>query len=44
MLVAHRDDDVVGVLQDLMQKENNSYVRMKSEQALKAMNASVGTF
>jgi hypothetical protein len=44
LLVAHRDDDVVGVLQDLMQKENNSYVRMKSEQALKAMNASVGTF
>jgi HEAT repeats/Putative zinc-finger len=44
MLVAHRDDDMVGVFQDLMQKENNSYVRMKSEQALKAMNASVGTF
>ncbi|HEY7391713.1 MAG TPA: HEAT repeat domain-containing protein [Bryobacteraceae bacterium] len=44
LLVAHRDDDVVGVLQDLMQKENNNYVRMKSEQALKAMNASVGTF
>ena len=44
LLVAHRDDDIVGVLQDLMQKENNSYVRMKSEQALKAMNASIGTF
>jgi hypothetical protein len=44
MLVSHRDDDMVGVLQDLMQKENNSYVRMKSEEALKAMNASVGTF
>jgi HEAT repeats/Putative zinc-finger len=44
MLVAHQNDDMVGVLQDLMQKENNNYVRMKSEQALKAMNASVGTF
>jgi HEAT repeats/Putative zinc-finger len=44
MLVAHQDSDMVGVLQDLMQKENNNYVRMKSEQALKAMNASVGTF
>jgi HEAT repeats/Putative zinc-finger len=44
LLVSHRDDYMVGVLQDLMQKENNSYVRMKSEEALKAMNASVGTF
>jgi hypothetical protein len=44
MLVAHRDDAIVGVLQDLMQKENNNYVRMKSEQALKEMNASIGTF
>jgi anti-sigma factor RsiW len=44
MLVAHHDDAIVGVLQDLMQKENNSYVRMKSEKALKEMNASVGTF
>ncbi|HEV3334151.1 MAG TPA: HEAT repeat domain-containing protein [Bryobacteraceae bacterium] len=44
VLVEHRDDDIVGVLQDLMQKEDNSYVRLKSEKALKAMNASVGTF
>ncbi|MBV8731260.1 MAG: HEAT repeat domain-containing protein [Acidobacteriia bacterium] len=44
LLTTHRDDAIVGVLQDLMQKENNNYVRMKSEQALKAMNASVGTF
>jgi HEAT repeat protein len=44
MLVAHQADDMVGVLQDLMQREDNSYVRMKSEQALKAMNASIGTF
>jgi hypothetical protein len=44
LLVEHHDDDIVGVLQDLMQKEDNSYVRLKSEKALKAMNASVGTF
>jgi len=44
LLVEHRDDNIVGVLQDLMQKEDNSYVRLKSEKALKAMNASVGTF
>ena len=44
MLVEHRDADIVGVLEDLMQKESNSYVRLKSEQALKAMNASIGTF
>jgi hypothetical protein len=44
LLVERHDDDIVGVLQDLMQKEDNSYVRLKSEKALKAMNASVGTF
>lgn len=44
LLVEHRDDAIVGVLQNLMQKENNSYVRLKSEQALKEMNASIGTF
>ncbi len=44
LLVEHRDDQIVGVLQDVMQKENNSYVRLKSEKALKAMNASIGTF
>ena len=44
LLVEHRDDAVAGVLQDLMQKENNTYVRLKSEKALKEMNASLGTF
>ena len=44
VLVERRNDDIVGVLQDLMQKEDNSYVRLKSEKALKAMNASIGTF
>jgi HEAT repeats/Putative zinc-finger len=44
LLVAQRDDATAGVLQDLLEKENNHYVRMKSEQALKEMNASIGTF
>ena len=44
LLVERHDDDIVGVLQNLMQKEDNSYVRLKSEKALKAMNASIGTF
>jgi hypothetical protein len=44
LLVAQRDDAMVGVLQGLVQKENNDYVRLKCEQALKDWNASVGTF
>jgi hypothetical protein len=44
LLVAHRDDSMVGVLQDVVQKEDNNYVRLKLEKALKEMNASVGTF
>lgn len=44
LLVAHRDDSVVGVLQGLVQREDNSTVRMKLEKALKDMNASIGTF
>jgi len=44
LLVAHRDDSVIGVLQGLVQREDNNTVRMKLEKALKEMNASVGTF
>jgi len=44
LLVQRPDDSIVGVLQNLMRKEDNSYVRLKSEKALKEMNASVGTF
>ena len=44
LLVAHRDDYMVGVLQSLVQKEDNNYVRLKCEKALKDMNASIGTF
>ena len=44
VLVAHRDDSLVGVLQGLVQREDNNSVRLKVEKALKDMNASIGTF
>jgi hypothetical protein len=44
LLVAHRDDSMVAMLQSLMQHEDNGYVRLKCEKALKEMNASIGTF
>jgi hypothetical protein len=44
LLVARHDDSMVGVLQNLVQKEDNNYVRLKCEKALKEMNASIGTF
>jgi hypothetical protein len=44
LLVAQRDDSMVGLLQNAVQKEGNSGVRLKCEKALKEMNASIGTF
>lgn len=44
LLVANRDDNMVGMMQGLVQKENNNSVRLKLEKALKDMNASIGTF
>jgi HEAT repeat protein len=44
LLTLRRDEAMVGVLQNLVQKEDNSYVRSKCTKALKEMNASVGTF
>ncbi len=44
LLVQHKDDASIPVLQQLVQKENNSYVRLKCQRALEEMNASVGTF
>jgi hypothetical protein len=44
LLVTRHDDSMVGVLQNLVQKDGNSAVRLKCEKALKDMNASVGTF
>jgi HEAT repeat protein len=44
LLIAHRDDSVVGVLQNVVQREDNNYVRSQCEKALKELNASLGTF
>lgn len=44
LLVANRDDNMVGMMQGLVQKENNDSVRRKLEKALRDMNASIGTF
>jgi hypothetical protein len=44
MLVASPDESMVGAIQGLVQRENNGYVRLKFEKALKEMNASIGTF
>jgi hypothetical protein len=44
LLVAHHDDNMVGVMQGLVQRENNDTVRRKLEKALRDMNASIGTF
>jgi hypothetical protein len=35
---------VVETLQELLRREDNSYVRMRSEKALEEMNASLETF
>lgn len=43
-LTAHVDENIVGVLQNVVQKEDNTYVRRRCEQALKERNASIGTF
>jgi len=44
LLIKHQDDATVSVLQTLIGKEDNSYVRMRCQNALREMNASVGTF
>ena len=44
LMVTRRDDNLVGVLQSLMQREDNNGVRLKASKALKDWNASLGTF
>lgn len=44
LLVQHRDDQVAAVLQGLVGREDNQYVRMRCKSALQEMNASIGTF
>jgi anti-sigma factor RsiW len=43
-LTAHADDNMVGFLQGVVGKEDNTYVRRRCVKALEDMNASVGTF
>jgi anti-sigma factor RsiW len=43
-LTAHAGDDMVGLLQGVVQKEDDTYVRRRCAKALQEMNASVGTF
>lgn len=44
LLIQKKEEAIVGVLQELLQKENNNYVRLRCRRALQEMNASVGTF
>jgi DNA-binding NarL/FixJ family response regulator len=44
LLTAHHDESIVGVLQDVMQKEDDNYIRTRCRNLLQAMKASVGTF
>jgi hypothetical protein len=44
LLTQKKEPAMVGVFQELMRKEDNSYVRLKCQKALHEMNASVETF
>ncbi|HEX4274836.1 MAG TPA: HEAT repeat domain-containing protein [Bryobacteraceae bacterium] len=44
LLSAHHDDSIVGVLQDVMQKEDDGYIRTRTGDLLRAMKASLGTY
>ena len=44
ILTERKDHDIVGVLQVLVQKEENNYVKIQCQKALRAMKASEGHF
>ncbi len=44
LMVTRRDDSTVGLLQSMLQHEENSGVRQKASKVLKDWNASIGTF
>ena len=44
LLVQRHTDAMVGVLQELMEKEDNNYIRMRCQKLLQDMNASVETY
>lgn len=44
LLIQNHSDSMVGVLQELMGKEDNGYIRMRCQKALHDMNASAETY
>jgi len=44
LLIQHKEDQMVGTLQELMRHEENGYVRMRCQKALHEMNASIETY
>jgi len=44
LLLETKTPEVAGVLQEVLRKEENSYVRSRSQKALSDMKASIGTF
>jgi HEAT repeats/Putative zinc-finger len=44
VLTDHHDASIVGVLQDVVQKDDNDYVRTRCRNLLETMKASVGTY
>jgi HEAT repeat protein len=44
LLVENKSEMTAGLLQEVVHKEDNSYVRLRCQRALQEMNASVGTF
>jgi len=44
LLITRQDPATIGVLQTIVGKEDNDYVRMRCQKALREMNASIGTF
>jgi len=44
VLIEKQQRDTISVFQQLMQREGNDWIRLRCQNALRAMNASVGTF
>jgi len=44
LLIPHHNSDLVGVLQEVISKENNDYIRMRCQKALHEMNASAESY
>jgi len=44
LLVQQQEPEMVGLLQELVSREDNDYVRLKCQKALREMNASIETF